>query len=185
VKIYRPFAVVCFSAVLATQGANRFGVFDFNLRGKDPAEQIHSFDGIGFDRITMFIHQPKDLTRLEAFQAANRPNLGISIHQCHEMRGGNTDRLDAVMDAVAPYMDIATICGSDLKVNDNSKDWSDAIKPLGEGDYDPKVFLRALKRHNFKGPIILHTFGLEKKAASHYQTSFDLYQKMRAEVDAE
>jgi len=279
-KIYRPFAVVYFSVVLATQGANPFGVFDFNLRGKDPAEQIHSLDGIGFDGITMFIHQPKDLTRLEAFQAAkpdlrlcaglyvvdytkpeafnrghfnkvlkklssmdaklwlilsgpkgndpriaalvgeladlaaaqkvgislyphdshtfetaeealvilkaaNRPNLGISIHQCHEMRGGNADRLDAVMDAVAPYMDIATICGSDIKVNDNSKDWSDAIKPLGEGDYDPKAFLRALKRHNFKGPIILHTFGLEKEAASHYQTSFDLYQKMRAEVDAE
>lgn len=257
-----------------------FGLFDFNLRGKDPAEQIKSLDGIGYDGITMPLKSPKDLEKLEAYQKAKpdlklfaalchfdyskpedfnrdhfrivvkklaamdakvwliiggpkgaddeivrfvrevadlaaagkvgvslyphdntaletaeetlailkkaeRPNLTISVHQCHEMRAGNTDRIDAVMTAVGPYMDIVTLCGSDRKVNDNSKDWSDAIKPLGEGDYDPKEFLRALKRHKFQGPIILHTFGLMKKPASHYKTSYDLYQKMRAEVDAE
>ncbi len=268
------------SSALFAAAENPFGLFDFNLRGKDPAEQIKSLDGIGFDGITMPLKTPKDLEKLEAYQKAkpdlklfaalchfdyskpedfnrdhfrnvvkklaamdakvwlitggpkgadeeivrlvrevadlaaaekvgvslyphdntaletaeetlailkkaDRPNLTISVHQCHEMRAGNTDRIDAVMTAVGPYMDIVTICGSDRKVNDNSKDWSDAIKPLGEGDYDPKEFLRALKRHKFQGPIILHTFGLMKKPASHYRTSHDLYQKMRAEVDAE
>ena len=268
------------SSALLAAAANPFGLFDFNLRGKDPAEQIKSLGGIGYDGITMPLKSPADLAKLEAYQKAkpdlklfaalchidyskpadfnrdhfrkvvkklatmdakvwliiggpkgddekitnfvrevadlaaaekvgvslyphdntavetaeealvilkkaDRPNLTISVHQCHEMRAGNTDRIDAVMTAVGPCMDIVTICGSDKKVNDNSKDWSDAIKPLGEGDYDPKEFLRALKRHHFKGPIILHTFGLMKKPASHYQTSYNLYQKMRAEVDAE
>ena len=266
------------SAIFAA--ANPFGVFDFDLRGKDPAEQIKSLDSIGYDGITMQLKTPKDLEKLEAYQKAKpdlklfaalyqidyskpadfnrvhfrkvvkklaamdakvwliiggpkgadeeivrlvrevadlaaaakvgvslyphdntaletaeetlailkkagRPNLTISVHQCHEMRAGNTDRIDAVMTTVGPYMDIVTICGSNKKVNDNSKDWSDAIKPLGEGDYDPKEFLRALKRHKFKGPIILHTFGLKDKPASHYRTSYDVYQKMRVEVDAE
>jgi sugar phosphate isomerase/epimerase len=116
---------------------------------------------------------------------ANQPNLSISVHQCHELRAGNMGRLDEVISAVGSYMDIVTICGSDKKVNDNSEDWSDAIKPLGEGDYDPKEFLRVLKKHNFKGPIVLHTFGLMEKAASHYQTSYDLYQKMCAELNTE
>jgi sugar phosphate isomerase/epimerase len=273
-------ATLLTSSALFAAAANPFGLFDFNLRGKDPAEQIKSIEGIGYDGITMPLKTPKDLVKLEAYQKAkpdlklfaalyhvdyskpadfnrehfqkvvkklaamdakvwliiggpkgaddeianfvrevadlaaagkvgvslyphdntaletaeetlvilkkaDRPNLSISVHQCHEMRAGNTDRIDEVMTAVGPYMDIVTICGSDKKVNDNSKDWSDAIKPLGEGDYDPKEFLRALKRHKFQGPIILHTFGLIKKPASHYQTSFDLYQKMRAEVDAE
>lgn len=259
---------------------NPFGLFDFNLRGKDAAEQIRSLDGIGYDGITMPLKTPKDLEKLEAYQKAkpdlklfaalchmdyskpgdfdpehfrivvkklavmnakvwliisgpkgtneeitrfvrevadlaaadkvgvslyphdntaletaeealvilknaNRSNLSISVHQCHEMRAGNTDRIDAVMAAVGPYMDIVTICGSNTKVNDNSTDWSDAIKPLGEGDYDPKNFLRALKRHKFHGPIILHTFGLMNKPASHYQNSYNLYQKMRVEVNAE
>lgn len=261
-------------------GENPFGVFDFNLRGKDPASQIHSLDGIGYDGITMPLNNRADLVRLQAYQdakpglkvfaglihlqvdkpdavprahlrevaatlaamnakmwliiggsktssdrilalihevadiaaeakvgvslyphdhtavetaeemlvylkKANKPNLTISLHQCHEMRAGNTDRLDEVIAAVGSHMDIVTICGSDKQVNDNSTDWSDAIKPLGEGDYDPKNLLRLLKRHQFKGPIILHTFGLMDKPASHYQSSFDLYQKMRSEVEAE
>lgn len=267
-----------FSALVAVAG-NPFGVFDFNLRGKDPAEQIRSLDGIGYDGITMPLKSPKDLEKLEAYQKAkpdlrlfaalyhldysnpadfdrghfrrvvgklaamdakvwliisgpkgadgeivrfvrevadlaaagkvgvslyphdatalesaeealvilkqaNRPNLTLSVHQCHEMRAGNTDRIEAVMTAVGPYMDLVTVCGSDRKVNDNSKDWSDAIKPLGEGDYDPREFLRALKRHHFQGPIILHTFGLMEKPASHYQTSYKAYQEMRREVEA-
>jgi sugar phosphate isomerase/epimerase len=279
-KIHQVIVTLLASSTILAMAGNPFGLFDFNLRGKDPAQQIKSLDGIGYDGITMPLKTPKDLEKLEAYQkakpdlklfaalchidyskpedfqrehfrlvvkklaklnakvwliisgpkdqdakitdfvrevadlaatekvgvslyphdktaletaeealvilkSANRPNLTISVHQCHEMRAGNTDRIDAVMTAVGPHMDIVTICGSDRKVNDNSEDWSDAIKPLGEGDYDPKEFLRALKRHGFKGPIILHTFGLMKKPASHYQTSYDIYQKMRAELDAE
>ena len=279
-KPTQPVITLLACSALFAAAANPFGLFDFNLRGKDPAEQIKSLDGIGYDGITLPLKTPKELEKLEAYQKAkpdlklfaalchydyskpadfnrnhfrkvveklaamdakvwliiggpkgaddeivrfvreladlaaaakvgvslyphdntaletaeetlailkkaDRSNLTISVHQCHEMRAGNTDRIDAVMTAVGPYMDIVTICGSNEKVNDNSKDWSDAIKPLGEGDYDPKEFLRALKRHKFQGPIILHTFGLMGKPASHYQTSYDLYQKMRAEVDAE
>lgn len=267
-------------SVLFAAASNPFGVFDFDLRGKDPAEQIQSVDGIGYEGFTMWFNNEQDLEKLKIYQKAkpdfklfaaiivididkpesfrrehvktasrklasanaklwliiqgkkdkkseiqtlinevaqiaasekcavslyphdgcavetaeemlhylkqaNQQNLTISVHQCHEMRAGNAHRLDEVMTAVGPHMDIVTICGSDKKVNDNSEDWSDAIKPLGEGDYDPKEFLRALKRHNFKGPIILHTFGLAQKPANHYQTSYDIYQKMRAEVAAE
>jgi sugar phosphate isomerase/epimerase len=270
-----------FATLLAASAANPFGVFDFNLRGTTPAEQIKSLDGIGYDGITLPLNNPKNLATLEAYKAAkpdlkliaalfnvdhskpepinrehlknvvkalanyqaklwlimggskgenekvaalvrevadiaaaekvavslyphdktaiesaeealvilklaDRPNLTISFHQCHELRAGNIDRLDAAMAAVAPYVDLVSICGSDRKMNDSVKgNWDDAIKPLGEGDYDPKEFLRVLKKHNFKGPIILHTFGLMKKPASHYQTSYDLYQKMKSAVDAE
>lgn len=284
----KQYAMQCLSSIVAILVAsslwavaeNPFGVFDFNLRGNNPAEQIHSLDGIGFDGIAMPLNSPGDLARLQAYQKAkpdlklfaglihlqsdkpeaiprahlrmvaaklaemhakmwlivggtkgadanimavinevadiaaaakvgvslyphdntavetaeealiylkkaNKPNLTISVHQCHEMRAGNRGRLNAVMDALGHYMDIVTLCGSDKKVNDNSKDWSDAIKPLGEGDYDPKDFIRALRRHHFSGPVILHTFGLEKNPASHYATSFRIYQKMKSEVDSE
>jgi|LakMenEpi05May12_1017382.scaffolds.fasta_scaffold00480_2 sugar phosphate isomerase/epimerase len=276
------FSLMAFLSMSASfaAAANPFGVFDFDLRGKTPAEQIHSIDGIGFDGITMWINNAADLAKLEAYQKAKpdlkliaalvgptvgkpesfdrahmrqlarkvasmqgkiwlivqgpkdqpektltlitevaqiaaaekcgvslyphdhtavetaeemlvylkkakQPNLSISLHQCHELRAGNQARLDEVMAAVGPHVDIVTLCGSHTKLNDNSEDWSDAIKPLGEGDYDPKEFLRVLKKHKFSGTIVLHTFGLAKKPASHYQKSFDLYQKMRAEVAAE
>jgi sugar phosphate isomerase/epimerase len=277
----RRITALFFATLLTAAAENPFGLFDFNLRGKTPAEQIHSLDGIGYEGITLPLKTPKHLQTLEAYRAAkpdlkvfaalvgidyskpgdfdrehmkkvvktlatyhaklwlilggpkgnndkvaalvrevadiaaaekvgvslyphdenavetaeealvilklaDRPNLTISVHQCHELRAGNIDRLDAVMDAVAPYMDLVSICGSDRKMNDKVKgNWDDAIKPLGEGDYDPKEFLRALKRHHFTGPIILHTFGLMKKPDSHYKTSYDLYRKMKAEVNAE
>ncbi len=275
-KILAPILALFASSTLFAAAANPFGVFDFDLRGKDQEEQIRSVDNIGYEGFAMWFNNEKieayqkakpdfkllaaivvvDVDKPESFKReevqiasrklasmdaklwlliqgskekkteiqtlitevakiaaaekcavslyphdacavetaeemlpylkqANQPNLTISVHQCHEMRAGNTHRLDEVMTAISPHMDIVTICGSDEKMNDNSPDWSDAIKPLGEGDYDPKKFLRALKKQNFKGPIILHTFGLEKKPATHHQTSYDLYQKMRTELAAE
>jgi sugar phosphate isomerase/epimerase len=116
---------------------------------------------------------------------AARPNVTLSVHQCHELRAGNIDRLDAVVAAALPHLDMVTFCGSDRKTTPGAKDWSDAIKPLGEGDYDPKEFLRILKKYRYQGPIILHTFGLSNKPATHHKSSSNLYQKMAAEVAAE
>ncbi len=269
-----------FSTLLLLPAAHPLGVFDFDLRGANPPEQIHSLDGIGFDGITMWMNSPQDLAKFKAYRVAvpatrliaglvilkadkpdginfdhlrnvarelagmngklwlivggdkkdtdsivklirkvadiaaaekigvsiyphdnqaietaeealvflkkaERDNLTISVHQCHELRAGNIDRLDAVVKAVLPYMDLVTVCGSDRKTNDNSKDWSDAIKPFGEGDFDPKIFLRVLERNQFKGQVILHTFGLQKKPADHYRKSFELYQQMWKEIEAE
>jgi sugar phosphate isomerase/epimerase len=266
--------------LLPSMAANPIGVFDFDLRGKDPAEQIRSLDGIGFDGVTVQLNQPKDVLTLDAYlqekpdlrvfaglihinidskepfspdhirtcakklsaidakiwlilsgskdktaevQAAidgiariaglencgvslyphdhtavetaeemlvylkksKQQNLTISLHQCHELRAGNIDRIDEIMSTVGPHIDMVTLCGSDRKLRDDSPDWSDAIKPLGEGDYDPKDFLRVLKKHQFNGPIILHTFGLKERPASHYQTSHDLLKKMWRELAAE
>ena len=279
-NLLRIVSILSAAFTLAAAAENPFGVFDFDLRGDDPAAQIHSLDGIGFAGITVSLQSAKDLAKLDAYQQAkpdlkvfaalyyidhskpanfksdhfrkavkklaslnakvwlilsgpkgspdavvalvreaadiaaaekvgisiyphhktavetaeealvilkkaDRPNLTISVHQCHELRRGNVNRLDEVMTAVGPYMDIVTICGSNRNTNYESQDWNDAIKPLGEGDYDPKEFLRALKRHNFKGPIILHTFGLKNRPADHYRKSYELFRKMKSEVDSE
>ena len=56
--------------------AKPFGGFDFNLRGKTPAEQIYCIDGIGFDGITMWINNAADLAKLEAYQK-EKPDLKL------------------------------------------------------------------------------------------------------------
>ena len=267
-------------SILTASAANPFGVFDFDFRGANPAEKIHSIDACAFDGIAMWMNSPEDLEKFAAYQRAKpstrllaallhlhadkpadlnrehlakvakklanehgkfwliisgdinneaqiinlirsvadiaaaenvtlslyphdghvmataeqalgyltkaaRPNVTLSVHLCHELRAGNIDRLDAVVAAVLPHLDMVTLSGSDRKTTAGAKDWSDAIKPLGEGDYDPKTFLRILKKYHYQGPIILHTFGLSNKPATHHKSSFDLYQKMAAEVTAE
>ena len=109
---------------------------------------------------------------------AKRKNLSLSVHLCHELRGGNAKRLDEVMATVKPYIKLVTISGANHKVTPNNPDWSDTIKPLSEGDFDTSIFLRELKKVGYNGPIILHTFGLQKKPANHYKESFKEYQEL-------
>jgi hypothetical protein len=68
-------AFISMSASFAA-AAKPFGGFDFNLRGKTPAEQIYCIDGIGFDGITMWINNAADLAILEACQKA-KPDLKL------------------------------------------------------------------------------------------------------------
>jgi hypothetical protein len=70
------FSLIAFIAMTTSfvAAANPFGVFDFDLRGKTPAEQIQSIDGIGFDGITMWINNVTDLAKLEAYQK-EKPDL--------------------------------------------------------------------------------------------------------------
>ncbi|MDA7640707.1 hypothetical protein N8787_03625 [Opitutaceae bacterium] len=63
------------------------------------------------------------------------------------------------------------------------KGWARGIQPLTKGDYDSSKLLKALKSVDYKGQVILHTFGLQKAAADHHHTSFKKYQEMVAELD--
>lgn len=113
---------------------------------------------------------------------AERPNLGLSVHLCHELRGGNGNRLAEIITKVGPYIKLASISGANQAVTPGNPDWSDTIKPLSEGDFDTSVFLRALKSSGYRGPVVLHTFGLEKRPVAHHAESFGIYQKMCAEI---
>ncbi|MFC7336059.1 sugar phosphate isomerase/epimerase family protein [Haloferula chungangensis] len=280
--------LICLFCTLTSTGSlaasplenNPFGVFDFNLRGKTPAEQIASLDGLGYDGLAMQLNTPQRLRTLEAYQAArpdfpllvgfmafnldqpkksspahldrvlaalaareaplwiivqgpkdrrddilkllrktvyrcekagvqpvlyphdntaiesaeealeilnelDRPEVKLTFHLCHELRAGNGDRLDEIAEKIAPHLVLASISGADAKMQESPPkgDWSEAIKPLDKGDYDAARFLRALAAVDYKGPIILHTFGLQKEPASHYRRSAEAYRKMIAKLN--
>jgi sugar phosphate isomerase/epimerase len=97
---------------------------------------------------------------LRLSRLAGRGDLKLSLHLCHELRAGNGGRIAEVIEATLPDIAIASINGANRAVNPGSPDWSDAIRPLGEGDYDVTGYLRALVGAGYRGPIALHTFGL-------------------------
>ncbi len=133
---------------------------------------------------------PHDNTAIESaeealvyLKRANRANVSLTVHSCHELRHGNLKRIDEVIKAVQPHISLVTISGGYAnRVNENHRDWSDAIKPLNEGDLDLRPMLQALDGSGYNGPIIVHNFGLQKKPASHHQDSFNTYQALRAEL---
>jgi sugar phosphate isomerase/epimerase len=128
---------------------------------------------------------PHDNTLIESAEDAidilkksRRKDLFISFHLCHEIRAGNGNRLSEVAKKVKPYLRLASISGANTKYVDNSQDWSKTIQPLDMGTYDTSKFIEALQSIDYKGPIILHTFALDKVAADHHQRSFKKYQEL-------
>ncbi|MDP6040476.1 MAG: TIM barrel protein [Candidatus Latescibacteria bacterium] len=105
-------------------------------------------------------------------------NFFISLHLCHEIRAGNGDRLDEVAAKIKPWLRLPSINGADVDAVNEVKGWKRGIQPLVLGDYDSSKLLKALKSIDYKGPVILHTWGLQKAAADHHHTSFKRFQDM-------
>lgn len=113
-------------------------------------------------------------------------NVYISLHLCHELRAGNGDRLDEIAAKIKPWLRLPSINGAEEDVvNDDheAEGWKRAIQPLTRGDYDSSKLLKALKSVGFKGPVVLHTFGLQAAAADHHHASFKKYQAMVAALE--
>jgi sugar phosphate isomerase/epimerase len=105
-------------------------------------------------------------------------NLFVSLHLCHEIMAGNGDRLDEVAAKVKPWLRLPSINGADVDAVNEAKGWKRGIQPLTMGDYDSSRLLKTLKSVGYEGPVILHTYGLQKSAANHHHTSFKRFQEM-------
>ena len=123
---------------------------------------------------------PHDNTYFESAEEAlvfiqeiGHDNIFVSLHLCHEIRAGNGDRLEEIAEKIKPWLRLPTMNGANVAYVDGSRDWSDSIQPLGAGDYNAAQLLDALKSIHYKGPIILHTFGLQEAPIDHHQTSFE------------
>ncbi len=123
------------------------------------------------------IETAEDAAALMALVA--HPNLKSSLHTCHEIRGGNQYDLPTVVAAHASDSALVTIAGADNRAYHGpppagGHSWSDAIKPLDEGEFSLLPFLQALKDASYDGPVILHTFGITNNPG-HLQRSLLRY----------
>ncbi len=136
---------------------------------------------------------PHDRTTIESasealvfLKQADRKNLYLSFHLCHEIRAGNGDRINEAVAEVAPFIKYASISGSDRIMNENPPKgyWDDAIKPLYKGDFNTQKFLEALVNNGCNCPVALHTFGLKEPVDEHFSKSFSTWVDMVEKVSA-
>jgi sugar phosphate isomerase/epimerase len=111
-------------------------------------------------------------------------NVFVSLHLCHEIKALNGDRLNEVAAKIKPWLRLPSINGADVDAVNEKKGWDRGIQPLNMGDYDSSKLLDALRSIDYKGPVILHTFGLQKAAADHHHTSFKRFQEMLDTLDS-
>lgn len=134
--------------------------------------------------VTLYPHSKCYIASAEAalpfIKQLHRPNLGLAVHLCHELRAGNVDRLEAVVRNVAPFIRFATLAGTNATV-----DWTTSrtmenstIKPLDEGDYDLRKFIRALRAVGYRGPIGFINFMIEQDPADYLARSISKWRTL-------
>jgi len=113
----------------------------------------------------------------------NHPNLKLSIHTCHELKAGNGNRMDEVVENVKEYLSFITIAGAAKEVDMTRRKTMDktTIQPLEDGVYDYAKFLTALKRINYKGPVGYINFGFEKEPEDYLPKSLEEWKKLSNE----
>jgi sugar phosphate isomerase/epimerase len=134
---------------------------------------------------TDIVIYPHDNTLIECIDDAlpyieslKKDNLKLTLHLSHEMRAGKADQLLKVALRAAPYLTFASLSGSDVTMRPNADaNWSDAIKPLDEGDFNVEQFVMVLQKIKFKGKTVLHTFGI-KQDKIHLDRSLKVWNEM-------
>jgi sugar phosphate isomerase/epimerase len=150
--------------------------------------EVADIAATGGVRVVLYPHQgdvmagAEDALRIQ--RAAARANVGVSLHLCHELKAGNRDRLSDVIDDVVSALDIATINGAETDIDARSTDWGQTIKPLDAGDFDVENrYFVPLWRAGYRGPLVLHTYGITDPPEEHLRRSAERFRGMAARAN--
>ncbi|MCU0794929.1 MAG: sugar phosphate isomerase/epimerase [Akkermansiaceae bacterium] len=88
----------------------------------------------------------------------DRANVGVTVNLCHELFAGNGDRLDEVVKAAAPYLNLVSINGASPIPGKGPRAWE--THPLGSGSFDVEGFLRLIRQSGYRGPIGHQFYGV-------------------------
>ncbi len=113
---------------------------------------------------------------LEWKRKIGRSNVKITLNLCHEIKAGNRDHLPEVIKRVLPDVAAVTVNGADVEP-DKADHWERTIQSLDHGTMDVhEKFVKPLLAAGYKGPIILHTFGLLDPPREHLARSMKTWQ---------
>ncbi|MBK8095515.1 MAG: methyltransferase domain-containing protein [Planctomycetes bacterium] len=104
---------------------------------------------------------------LRLAERADHRSLGVCFNLCHFLRTGDeTDPTSAIRRCGQRLLAV-TLNGADR----DGADWRSLIQPLGSGDFDLRLLLRALDDVGFAGPVGLQGFGLPAPSRDHLTAS--------------
>ncbi|MDQ5979251.1 hypothetical protein ESB00_08650 [Oleiharenicola lentus] len=110
-------------------------------------------------KVTLYPHSKNVIATAEEalvyVKKINRPNFTLAVHTCHEIRAGNADRIEQVLENVKDHLGYVTIAGSDnLPSQVNGSEWEySTLKPLYRGNFDLTRVLKKLRSLDYRGAI--------------------------------
>ena len=113
-------------------------------------------------------------------QAINDTNLKLAVHLCHEMRAGNGSRMDMVFEHVKKYIGAVTLAGTDSVADFSQPLLMDksTIKPIGQGNFNMKNFIKPLLKSEYKGTIGFINFKIDEEPEVYLNASMTVWKNM-------
>lgn len=109
------------------------------------------------------------LPMLDSLRARGFPEVRTSFHLCHELKAGNEFRIAQILSRALPRLGMVSISGaSPGLLSYTHAGWDRLIQPLDRGVYDLEAFGRILDSVDYRGPMVLHTFGLPVPGGQDY-----------------
>jgi len=118
---------------------------------------------------------------LRVVKKIDRPNVGVAINLCHELRSGNGPDLDSIIVEAAPRLFTVSINGA-MK---DGTDWSKLILPLGQGDFDMLHFLGKLRTVGFTGPIGLQCYNVKGDQRENLARSMGVWKTYKLQKESQ
>ena len=110
-------------------------------------------------KVTLYPHSKNVIATAEEalvyVEKINRTNFDLAVHTCHEIRAGNADRIEEVLEKVKAHLGYVTIAGSDnIPAQTNGSEWEySTLKPLYRGNFDLTRVLKKLRSLDYRGTI--------------------------------
>ena len=110
-------------------------------------------------QVTLYPHSKNMIATAEEalvyVEKINRTNFDLAVHTCHEIRAGNADRIEEVLEKVKHHLGYVTIAGADNIPNQtNGSEWEySTLKPLYRGNFDLTRVLKKLRSLDYRGAI--------------------------------
>ena len=108
------------------------------------------------------------------------PNVGVTVNLCHELFAGNANRLDEVVKAATPYLNLVSINGAAPISGKGPKAWD--TLPLGSGSFDTTKFLRLIRDSGYRGPIGHQFYAVKGDDMEKLTAGIQTWKKVKPEV---
>ncbi len=124
-----------------------------------------------------YAERMEDVVRLA--RKADRPNISVTFTFCHFLAVDDIQNLDRTLQLARPYLKMAVINGTSGYDPQDRSGW---IQVLGEGTFDVSTVLRALRRHDFHGPIGFIAYGIREDPRQILDRSMQAWKSLSAQA---
>jgi sugar phosphate isomerase/epimerase len=133
-------------------------------------------------RVAIYPHQGCWTERVQdavrVAEAVNRKNFGVTFNLCHCLMVGDEKAIPELLAAAAPRLFLVTINGADSGKPGST--WAELIRPLDEGSFDLRKFLRELDQVHYAGPIGLQGYGLKIPPKENLERSMAAWRRLNS-----